>query len=140
MEIWKIIDDFPSYEVSNTGYVRRKVLFDDLDNKKIYTYKGVATHPISDKYMKISLSKKGIVKTCYLSRLVAEAHLPNPNNYKFVRYKDGDIFNNHVDNLEWYSKETPTQKRERLMKEKKEKERKMLLSQFESVLDLEDSD
>lgn len=138
MEIWKVIKDFPSYEVSNTGYVRRKTLFDEFQD--IYEYKGVKATPLSDKYMKICLSKKGIIKTCYLSRLVADAFLPNPNNYKFVKYKDGDIFNNHVNNLEWFSKETSNEKRERLLREKKEREKKKLMEEFQSYINLSDSD
>lgn len=38
-----------------------------------------------------------------VSRLVADFFLPNPNNYKYIRHKDGDVFNNNVENLEWVS-------------------------------------
>lgn len=35
--------------------------------------------------------------------LVAEHFLPNPNNYKYVKHIDGNISNNHVENLQWIS-------------------------------------
>jgi hypothetical protein len=34
-------------------------------------------------------------------RAVAEAFVENPNNYKYVRHIDGNLENNHADNLEW---------------------------------------
>ena len=37
----------------------------------------------------------------YVHRLVAEVYLPNPNNYEYVKHKDGNRMNNHVSNLEW---------------------------------------
>ena len=37
----------------------------------------------------------------YVHRIVAELYLPNPDNLQYVRHKDGNKFNNHVDNLEW---------------------------------------
>lgn len=34
-------------------------------------------------------------------RLVAQAFIPNPNNFLQVNHKDEDVTNNHADNLEW---------------------------------------
>lgn len=37
----------------------------------------------------------------YVHRLVAEKYLPNPNNYEHVLFKDGNVKNCNVNNLEW---------------------------------------
>ena len=52
-------------------------------------------------YYYVCLSKNGIVKSYYVHRLVAQAFLPNPNNYKEVNHKDENKTNNVVTNLEW---------------------------------------
>lgn len=36
-----------------------------------------------------------------IHRLVAEAFIPNPNNYPCINHKDENPSNNNIDNLEW---------------------------------------
>lgn len=43
----------------------------------------------------------GEQKTFYVHRLIAEAFVPNPNNYAVVSHKDGDNENNEPSNLMW---------------------------------------
>ena len=45
--------------------------------------------------------KKNSSQLVYVHMLVAEAFVPNPNNYKFVKHKDGNKTNNCADTLEW---------------------------------------
>lgn len=42
-----------------------------------------------------------IQKTLYIHKVVALAFLPTHNQSQYVRHKDGNIYNNHIDNLEW---------------------------------------
>lgn len=52
-------------------------------------------------YHRVELNINGRAKKYGVHRLVAEAFIPNPNNYPCVNHKDEDPTNNHVDNLEW---------------------------------------
>lgn len=48
-----------------------------------------------------SLCKNGVVYKKYVHRIMAEAFVPNPNNYPIVRHIDDDPSNNIIDNLAW---------------------------------------
>lgn len=52
-------------------------------------------------YVYITLKANGNIKNARVHRLVAEAFIPNPNNYRAVNHIDGDKTNNCVWNLEW---------------------------------------
>lgn len=55
-------------------------------------------------YVKVNLYKDGAVKKYYVHRLVADAFIPNPNGLSEVNHRNGDKYNNSVDNLEWCSR------------------------------------
>ena len=57
----------------------------------------------SDGYKIVGLFINGVQKKKKVHRLVAEAFIRNPMNYKQVNHKDEDKCNNHIDNLEWCS-------------------------------------
>ena len=90
-ESWKKIDHFPSHEISNKGRVRNK-----NSKRLIKPY-------IRRLYESISIRKphETIAETLYIHRLVAEAFIPNPNDYPQVNHIDGNKLNNNVENLEW---------------------------------------
>jgi hypothetical protein len=54
-------------------------------------------------YLYIGLCKNGKQKNCRVNRLIALTFISNPDPEKllFVGHKDGDSYNNHVDNLYW---------------------------------------
>jgi hypothetical protein len=60
-------------------------------------------------YLMVNLSNgKGKLKSFYVSRIVASAFLPNHTNSWSIRYKDGNVNNNALSNLEWLGKKTAT--------------------------------
>jgi hypothetical protein len=91
-EIWKPIDQFPNYNVSNLGNI-----------KNIITNKPLKLN-CKDGYYGISLVNDKIRKTFKVHRLVALAFIENPENKSDVNHKDKNKLNNHVSNLEWMTR------------------------------------
>lgn len=56
---------------------------------------------INGGYRRICLTKNKVEKHKHIHKLVAEAFIPNPNNYSYVNHIDGNKQNNYIDNLEW---------------------------------------
>lgn len=54
-------------------------------------------------YLRVSITINGEHKSVKVHRLVAEAFIPNPNNYETVNHRDEVKTNNCVENLEWLS-------------------------------------
>lgn len=99
-EIWKDIKDYEElYQISNYGRV--KSLYRYVDKTHIYKEKIMKNHNDGRNYYDIQLTKNGTRKTVKIHRLVAEAFVPNPNNYKWVNHKDENPSNNYYENLEW---------------------------------------
>lgn len=100
-EIWKDIENYEGlYQVSNLGKVRA------YPNIKHSEFKILKQAIVSGYYI-VCLRKNNKSKNFRVHRLVAEAFIPNPNNYPMVGHKDENNFktgngcNNCVDNLEW---------------------------------------
>lgn len=56
----------------------------------------------SDK--RVKLWKDGEMKTHLVSRLIASAFIPNPENKDFVNHKNGNPLDNSIENLEWVTR------------------------------------
>lgn len=99
IELWKVCEDYPRYEVSNLGQVRNKTTL------RILKPAG------GENYQQYCLKKDDGKSYCeYGHRLVAKAFVLNPNNYNTVHHKDHKRWNNEDTNLEWI--DMPTHARE----------------------------
>jgi hypothetical protein len=109
-EIWKPIKNYEgSYEVSNMGKVRSLDRYciqkNNFSDKYNHIYKGKILNQYKNNagYMQVQLSKRYKTLPKRVHRLVAEAFISNPDNYKCVNHIDGNKLNNNVSNLEWCS-------------------------------------
>ena len=96
------IKDFENlYAVDMFGEVYG-IAKDNANGRRILKRK--ATKSKQNGYMYITLKDNGRVKNARVHRIVAEAFIPNPNNYTDVNHIDGNKENNCVWNLEWCTK------------------------------------
>lgn len=101
--IWKPISGFEGlYEVSNHGDVRsltRYIKHDYFMQKR----KGMTIRQSTSKtgYKRVTLTKNGKPHYFNVHRLVAQAFIPNPNNFSQVNHKNENKNDNRVGNLEW---------------------------------------
>lgn len=94
-EGWKLIKGYEKYMVSNTGKVK------SLDYMHTGREHILKTSLGNHGYVTVGLYNNGKPKKMLVHRLVAEAFIPNPDNFREVNHKDCNKENNNVDNLEW---------------------------------------
>ncbi len=96
MEIWKEIEGYPRFEVSNLGRIRRDYLY--------------VIDPIKEnKYHYARLTNSGISKNKAIHILVLEAFSTRPSGTWEVNHKDFQKNNNHLHNLEWVTRKQNSQ-------------------------------
>ena len=86
---WRECKNFEGhYWISDTGKLKSKYRI-----RKLYrNHNG---------YLCVVLIKDGKLYYRRISRLVAEAFIPNPENKPFVHHKNANKLDNRVENLEW---------------------------------------
>lgn len=90
-EIWEDIEGYKGeYAISNLG--RIKSIKNNIVMKPMLATNG---------YLVACLWHNGKQKKIVIHRLVAQAFVPNPNNYNEVNHIDENKTNNKADNLEW---------------------------------------
>lgn len=95
MELFKTIQEFPKYQISNLGNIKNS--------------KGellvIGKRQSNSGYIQVRLCKDGKYYYRYLHRLMAETFIPNPNNYRTINHINGNKMDNRISNLEWASDE-----------------------------------
>lgn len=101
MEEWRDIKGFDGvYQVSNLGRVKRIAPSRRYPSEHI-----MSPHDIGKGYLSVFLLYGNKKKVMKIHRAVAEAFIPNPNQYPEVNHKDENPSNNRVENLEWCTHE-----------------------------------
>jgi hypothetical protein len=98
MEVWKKIEGFEKYEISNYGRLKVNLKF-----RKYRDYQSKMFNPCKDKdgYFTTSLSKNRNHYPKKIHRLVAQSFLTNEYKHPVVNHINGIKTDNRVENLEW---------------------------------------
>ena len=109
METWKDIPGYEGlYQASDAGRIRTvegKVTSSAKAPERHWKsriLKGRGANKVTG--YRVSLWKEGKVKDALVARLVALTFLGEPEEGYTVNHKDGNRFNNSLDNLEWLSR------------------------------------
>ena len=111
-EVWRVIEDTPengTYLISNYGRLKRLAFFGGRYHFPDMVLRAHKNR--KDGYYKVRVGKK----MHYVHRLVAEAFLPNPNNYPEVDHINRVKEENRSENLRWVSHGTNMQNSSRGM-------------------------
>lgn len=110
-EEWRTIKETNGrYSVSNLGNVKRNEHYTIVSPTSTHTnslkmfYKERKLNPYLNKdgYYVVRLQLEDrVTRTVSVHRLVAEAFIPNPNNYPQINHIDENKVNNNTNNLEW---------------------------------------
>ena len=97
VEVWRDIDGFNGYQVSNLGNVR-SLNYNGTGNTQLLR---PSLSGLGRGYKSVSMQVEDVVIRRNIHRLVARAFIPNPNDLPEINHIDEDGTNNRVNNLEW---------------------------------------
>lgn len=102
-EEWRQIKGYEGlYEISNKGRVRS--ISRSVPVGSSFAFRNARIRKLNKKqngYYGLLLSKNHKNKNFLVHRLVADAFLPNPNDFPQINHKNEDKSDNRVENLEW---------------------------------------
>ena len=128
-EIWKNIKNYEGlYKISNLGRVKSLPKYAGRSYRKAKILK---TNLDTNGYVKVILCKNNRTRFLSIHRLLAEAFIPNPNDYPQINHKDENKQNNSLNNLEWctckYNINYGTRTKRNVEKRKMKREQKQKL-------------
>lgn len=106
-EEWRIIKEYPNYEVSNLGRVRKKAYIHyHKDGRVFHNKPRLKKQTVNYGYMEVRLfneNKLGHVEGRLerTHRLIANAFIPNPENKPFIDHINTIRHDNRIENLRW---------------------------------------
>ena len=104
LEVWKQIDEYPGYMISNLGrvYSLERTI---IDSRGYHQKKGgiyLKQHLNARGYLFVRLNQQNKKpKNFNIHRGLAENFIPNPFNIPYVDHIDRDKENNQLNNLRW---------------------------------------
>lgn len=111
-EIWKPVIDFPAYQISNRGRVRRVIRSNHGGIQRPF----LALSRDWDGYLLVGLCRKGCHFSKKVARLVASHFVPNPLGKPHVNHINGIRHDNRSENLDWVTPKENCLHRTRVLK------------------------
>lgn len=93
----------PCYKATRNGLLAKFTPDESFKLIKLHTQRQNKRGYPKKPYLFIAWKRNHRYRQLYVHRLIALTFIPNPNNLLEVNHKDGNKFNNSVENLEWVS-------------------------------------
>ena len=90
---FKILDEYPNYKIYKNGVIENIITGNTVNICKTTEYLSVSLKNKDKNFRKI-----------LHHRILAQAFIPNPGNKRYVKHINGNIYDNRIENLKWYSK------------------------------------